>query len=73
MANYKRQYATLYHLKQRYSQIVRRDFDVNHGYIRGIYLNHNPLSEFLMLWSIRRAKIPHYQLRLIIHMGKQTL
>ena len=52
IANYKRQYPTLYQLKSSHiAKYVRRDVDVNHGYTSCIYPNHNPLSKSLMLYG----------------------
>ena len=75
IANYKRQYSTLYDLNTVKSsdiaKYVRRDVDVNHGYTSCICPNHSPVTESLMVWSITDANIQHYYLRLIIHLGKQ--
>ena len=69
MANYKRQYSTLYKLTNTdIAKYVRRDVDANHGYIDP---NYNPLPESLMLWANTSSNIQRYCLRLIIHMGKQ--
>ena len=52
MANYKRQYSTIYQHKD--SEIAKyvRDFDANHGYISRIYPNHYPLFESLRLCMV---------------------